>query len=190
MLKRVAEFCTFWLINKGAVKESKRVIFVYGFQLFISTACSVLSMLIISAVSGNFFYGILYLTVFMSLRITANGYHADTFLGCFLLTNGLFLLYLAVVSFIPQTIDPPKALVIPVVCMIYIWIKAPVEHPNHKLSATARRKNRTAARIIVTTDIIALAFLYSFDCGKIAQAVSLALFIVVFMMLVKNKHHG
>lgn len=93
MLKRVAEYCTSSLINRGAAEESKRAVFVYGFQLFFSTASSVLSMLIISAVSGNVFYGILYLIVFLSLRITANGYHADTFLGCFLLTNSLFLLY-------------------------------------------------------------------------------------------------
>lgn len=188
MLKRVAEYCTSSLISRGAAEESKRAVFVYGFQLFFSTASSVLSMLIISAVSGNVFYGILYLTVFLSLRITANGYHADTFLGCFLLTNSLFLLYLSAISFIPPTGEPAAAMVPAIICMVYIWIKAPIEHPNHKLSAAARRKNRMAARVIVTIDIIALALLYVFDYGKAAQAVSAALYIVVLMMLVKNKH--
>lgn len=159
MLNVIADFCTSILVNNGVVKEEKSAVLVYGFQLFISTASSLLSILLISLFTGNIAYGILYLVVFMLLRITANGFHARTYGRCFLLTNGLFLLYLGVVNFYPRIVPLFLDRLLLLFCFIYIWIKAPVEHPNHKLSLKNKKKNQLAARIIICIDVLFIIIL-------------------------------
>lgn len=183
----IADYFTSVLIENGIIKEERRSVLLYGFQLFISTASSVLSILLISLITGNIVYGIIYLFVFMLLRITANGYHASTFGGCFLLTNSLFLLYLAIINVFPKTIPLSVDMLFLACCFVYIWKKAPIEHPNHKLSLKNKKKNQSAARVIICMDFIIIATLYSTYCYKAAYAISISIFIVVAMMMVKSK---
>lgn len=152
MLYTIAAYCTSILINNGIIEEKKRAVYIYGFQLFIATASSILSILLISLTTGNTAYGILYLVTFMSLRITANGFHAKTYCGCFLLSNGIFLLYLTIVNYLFLLINPIVDSILLVFCIIYIWRKAPIEHPNHKLSLKKWKKNQLAARGIICID--------------------------------------
>lgn len=187
MLNTIAVFFTSVLVNNGVVKEERSAVLIYGFQLFISTASSLLSILLISLFTGNIEYGILYLAVFMLLRITANGFHARTYGGCFLLTNGLFLLYLEFVNFYPYIIPLFLNKLLLLFCCIFIWIKAPVEHPNHKLSFKNRKKNQLAARIIIGIDVLFIFLLYSKHQFKVAYAICVSIFIVVAMMMVKSK---
>lgn len=120
MLNTIAAFFTSVLVNNGVVNENRSAVLIYGFQLFISTASSLLSILLISLFTGNAGYGILYLIVFMLLRITANGFHARTYGGCFLLTNGLFLLYLVIISFYPQIVPLFLDKLLLLFCFIYM----------------------------------------------------------------------
>lgn len=187
MLNMIATYCTSVLIDNAIIKEEKRSVLVYGFQLFISTASSLFSILLVSLITGNIVYGSIYLIVFMLLRITANGYHASTFGGCFLLTNSLFLLYLAIINIFPNVIPLSVDIFFLAFCFIYIWRKAPIEHSNHKLSLKNKKKNQFAARIIICVDIIVIATLYSTYYYKVAYAISISIFIVVAMMMVKSK---
>lgn len=187
MLNTIAAFCTSVLVDNGVAKEERSAVLIYGFQLFISTASSLLSILLISLFIGNIAYGILYLVVFMLLRITANGFHARTYGGCFLLTNGLFLLYLGVVNAYPQIVPLFLDRLLLLFCFIYIWVKAPVEHPNHKLSLKNRKKNQLAARIIISIDVLFVILLYGKHQFKAAYAICVSIFIVVTMMMVKSK---
>lgn len=187
MLNTIAAYCTSVLIGNGIIKEERKSVLVYGFQLFISTASSLLSILLISLITGNIVYGSIYLIVFMLLRITANGYHASTFGGCFLLTNSLFLLYLAIINIFPKAIPLSVDILFLAFCFIYIWKKAPIEHPSHKLSLKNKKKNQSAARIIICVDIFVIATLYCTYHYKVAYAISISVFIVVAMMMVKSK---
>lgn len=187
MLNTIATLCTSILVDNGVIKEEKSAVMIYGFQLFISTASSLLSILLISLFSGNIEYGTLYLVVFMLLRVTANGFHARTYRGCFLLTNGLFLLYLNILSFYPYIVPILFDKILLCFCLVYVWINAPVEHPNHKLSLKNRRKNKIAARIIITIDVLLVILLYSKHQFKPAYAICVSVFIVVAMMMVKSE---
>lgn len=187
MLNTIATLCTSILVNNGIIKEEKSAVMIYGFQLFIATASSLLSILLISFFSGNIEYGILYLIVFMLLRITANGFHARTYGGCFLLTNGLFLLYLSIINFYPYIVPLLFNKLLLCFCFVYIWINAPVEHPNHKLSLKNRNKNKLAARIIIAIDALLVILLYNRHQFKVAYAICVSIFIVVAMMMVKSK---
>lgn len=188
MLDFIARYCTLQLIQKNVIDEKKKNIFIYGFQLFFSTASSIISMLIISFATGNFVYGIIYLFVFMSLRITANGYHANTFGGCFIVTNSVFLIYLLLIeNYSKFSINVGVNIFFLIISFIYIWEKAPIEHPNHKLSSRKRDANQVAARMIILGDMALVLLLTKLHFLKIVYAISITIYIVTLMMLVKSK---
>lgn len=189
MLELIARYCTLQLMQKNIIDKKKENIFTYGFQLFFSTASSIISMLIISLITKNFVYGILYLFVFMSLRITANGYHANTFGGCFLLTNSVFLVYLFLIeNFSKIPVNIKLNILFLGISFLYIWKKAPIEHPNHKLSLKNKNANRFAARLVILSDMVLILLLNNLHFFKIVYAMSIAIYIVVIMMVVKNKY--
>ena len=66
-------------------------IYIYGSELFLSTSLSIISMLLISLVAGKPISGILFVLIFVGLRVFVGGFHAATYGTCFLLTNGVFL---------------------------------------------------------------------------------------------------
>ncbi len=188
MLESVAEYCTLVLVHENIIEEKEKPVYLYGFQLFFSTASSLLTMLTIAVLTDNLLNGLLYLTVFMALRVTANGYHAESYRNCFLMTNTIFIGYLLIVNFVPDKFlnaKPNLALVL--FCIGYIWVRAPTEHPNHKLSEERRRKNRYAARCIVLAVAGILGGAYYVSCYHVAHALLVTLYIVVFLMTVKNK---
>ncbi len=188
MLESVAEYCTLVLVRQNVIEEKEKPVYLYGFALFFSTASSILAMLAISVLTDNLTNGLLYLTVFMALRITANGYHAESYRNCFLMTNAVFICYLLIVNFVPDRVFNAKANLAPVLfCIGYIWVKAPVEHPNHRLSEGRRRRNRYAARCIVLAVAGILAGAYYISCYYAAHALLVTLYIVVILMTVKNK---
>ena len=85
MLRQFASYWTRCMILKGIINQEKEQIYIYGLELFFSTLSSVLSMILISLITNNFLYGVLFLIATVPLKMTANGYHAKTFLKCFLL---------------------------------------------------------------------------------------------------------
>lgn len=187
MLDKITECFTIKLIKENAIEVNKKDIYAYGFKLFVSTSCSLVMILLISVLTKNTANGIIYLIVFMSLRITANGYHADTFLGCFIVTNLFFLIYIVSIRYIPISSSGTENKILIIISLIYIWIKAPIEHPNHKLSNKNRIKNRIAARCIILFHVSAVFILYDVNFNEIAHAISITIYIVIIMMLIKNR---
>lgn len=90
MLLKLSTYLTHYFIKKNIIKSNLSQIYIYGFQLTISTLCSLLSILLLSSFS-NFIFGITFLLFFMPLRFCAGGYHSNTYQKCFILTNLCFL---------------------------------------------------------------------------------------------------
>lgn len=183
----LSTWCTNQLIYRNIIDKSQKNIYIYGFQLFLSTLCSVSVMLCTAFLTGNFLRGVIFLTVFMSLRMTANGYHAKTYLGCFILSNSLFLFYLFLLSACTGTEAEYFFGIFAAVSSIYIFVKAPVEHPNHKLSDLKRKVNRERARKLLIFTWFVSACLYFLKKWEFVTAIHITLCLVAVMMIIKNK---
>lgn len=55
--------------------SSKRDVYVYGFELLISTLSSVCSVLVAALVLNRFFNGITFLLIYICFRMVCGGYH-------------------------------------------------------------------------------------------------------------------
>lgn len=186
MLRNIAVCCTEHLIDAGIVERKKEKIYIYGLELFISTISSVFSMLLIAAITNHFLYGILFLLIFMPLRMTANGYHAKTFFRCFVLTNSVFILYLFIIMHYSIIYSKNIYWVLFIISVLYIFFKAPIEHPLHKLTEEKRKKNRLYAHIILGVDITLIILLLLWGQLKTVYSSCLVMIIVAGMMIIKN----
>ncbi len=148
--------CAVWLTNKlyrhCSLEENRRPVYIYGFELFLSTSSSMISILLISTLFFGSFSGCLFLAVFITLRLFSGGYHAETYGRCFILTNCVFLLSAAfsrlVCLFIPDGISRPACIALTIIAGIIIFLLSPIRNQNHPLSETRYKKNQKTARIL------------------------------------------
>lgn len=91
MLYICAATFTKFLYRHCDLPTSRRAVYIYGLELFFSTTLAAISILLISFWLEKPISGILFISVFVSLRVFVGGFHASTYRNCFLLTNGVFL---------------------------------------------------------------------------------------------------
>ena len=82
MLNRCACLLTDKLCRRGVVEEQKRPVFIYGFELLMSTLSSMVSIFIFSLLLGAPYASLCFFVAFMGLRFFAGGYHAPTYRLC------------------------------------------------------------------------------------------------------------
>ena len=151
MLHSCAEYLTHTLYRHCPLSEEKRPVFVYGFELSLSTLSSILSIILLSIIFKNVY-------IFFFLRLFSGGYHAPTYSRCFILTNAIF----AFVYLLSEVIQWYKPLLIPfaILSCISIFLLSPIRSTKHPLSERLYAQNKKAARIIVSIDFLLFLILY------------------------------
>lgn len=119
MLHSCAEYLTHTLYRHCPLSEEKRPVFVYGFELSLSTLSSILSIILLSIIFKNVYFSLLFLYIFFFLRLFSGGYHAPTYSRCFILTNAIFVF----VYLLSEVIRWYKPLLIPFAILSCIHAK-------------------------------------------------------------------
>lgn len=163
-------------------------VYIYGTELLFSTALAAFSILLISFFAGRLFSGILFILIFVSLRIFVGGYHASTYRNCFLLTNGIFLAALAASTLLDR-LEPPIPTLSLIPSLSIIWMLAPIRNPHHPLSKEAYEKNKSVGRVLVCIESIisVVADFFIDQTGiSILPIVSASIAAVAVMMIISK----
>lgn len=187
MLHRCAEILTDKLFQVNNIENSKRPVFIYGFELALSTAASILSILIISAGLSLVASAAIFLPSFCSLRMVCGGFHAKTYGRCFLFTNSI---YLATIfsTFLIETNSPSA---IPLIGGLFLFFStiiiltlAPVKNSRHPLSQDRYLRNRKMAHVfsLILLSIAIVAF--KFKREHTFLLISFTITAVAVMMIV------
>lgn len=160
MLNRCACLLTDKLCRRGVVEEQKRLVFIYGFELLMSTLSSMVSIFIFSLLLGAPYASLCFFVAFMGLRFFAGGYHAPTYRLCFITSNSIFLLVFGAAWLIDRWhMEPVLWGFLAFSLFILFWL-SPVENPHHPISEATRRKNGRLARVwagLLTAGLFLLA---------------------------------
>lgn len=160
MLNRCACLLTDKLCRRGVVEEQKRPVFIYGFELLMSTLSSMVSIFIFSLLLGEPYASLCFFVAFMGLRFFAGGYHAPTYRLCFITSNSIFLLVFGAAWLIDRWhMEPVLWGFLAFSLFILFWL-SPVENPHHPISEATRRKNGRLARVwagLLTAGLFLLA---------------------------------
>lgn len=164
MLHRLASFCTGGLLRHGAVSAARRAVYVYGFELFFSSLSSACSIILLSLCFGRISDALLFLLLYVGLRLFCGGYHAETYARCFISTNLTFLCVLILaksVVYFNAVCGTPVLTALS--CALIFWL-APIRNVRHPLSERTYQRNRTAARALSLL-VCALFFIAFFLCA-------------------------
>ncbi len=129
------KLCTFGIFSK-----SREKIYIYGFELLLSSVIGIVVLMIISIAGGKAFAWLPYLLGFIPVRITGGGYHAKTHFTCILSFSLIFLFFLLLSSFV--NIQSITYILLSLTTLTISLAVAPVEAINKPLSNEKRNKNR------------------------------------------------
>ena len=149
MLEKAATILTEFMYKKGVILSSKRPVFIYGFQLALSTFCSLISVLFVAIILDRPLSALIFFIVFFWVRLFSGGFHASSYLKCFILTNAIYLLVVLLSEILIMTSSIFPALLIQDVSGIVVFLLSPIRHKNHPLSENVYKRNKKVARWLV-----------------------------------------
>lgn len=164
----------------------KEAIYTYGLELIISTAAGLVSILLFSAFLDEVFSGVIFITVFVPLRLFTGGYHAETYGKCFVISNLSYLLLLFITCGLWKLIPIIVWYGILLVVCYYIAREAPVINYHQIISENKRKRSNKVARYIVGIDLVGITILAKTNQKQMCMAI-LSVYLVSAFMLIANK---
>ena len=191
--------CAIQLTNKVYkhchLPEARKAVYIYGFEVFLSTASSILSILILSVALSVFPATLLFLFMFCSLRAFVGGYHAKTYGRCFFLTHFVYFVTIAasqLIVLIPSSILYNAICISLVLFSTFIMlIFAPIKNVNHPLSNSQYRKNQKIARILAPMEglfsILLLIFPIDYSWGTLSAVTLMAVAVMMIIPKIQER---
>lgn len=127
-------------MNLGIILESRRKVYIYGFELLFSSIMGIGCLIILSVLGNKPLAWLPYLLGFIPLRITGGGFHAKTHFTCIASFSFVFLLFLILSDLL--CLFPYVNLVFSCISLVMTCFLAPVEAVNKHLSVEVRQKNK------------------------------------------------
>lgn len=150
MLERMARRITMVSINHNVIPAEDEDVYIYGWSLMLSTLASTLMMILVGAVASEFIGSLLYIIFFVSIRVLAGGYHANTYLKCFIWTLSFYLIALLICLYLPVAWVTGTIIGSILLSAVITFIFAPADHPNKRLSDRRKALFRKRSRLMVT----------------------------------------
>lgn len=189
MLNQWANRLTDTLYRHCPIDSSRRQVYVYGFELLISTSSSILSILVLSALLSLPHYAVIFLTVFISLRLFNGGFHAKTYGRCFFLTNAVYVAVLIATLFfqniLPASTHRAGYILITFVAITVIIVLSPIRHVKHPLSEERYRYNQKIGRCLALVILLLNCVLLWCPISSVCPIlISITLIAVAIMMII------
>ncbi len=157
MVKKITDY----MIKKNIIEEEMFEVYQYGFELMISSALSMLSIMVIACLMDSFFIGLLYFFISIPLKVTAGGYHASTYAGCFIISNLEYIILSLTVRLLSAFSIPYYGWIfLLIVSVSYILPNCPVRNPNHPVTEDVLQRNKRLALLLLGADAIIITVLY------------------------------
>ena len=136
MVKRISKTVTSAMIERQAVDPAEREIYEYGFQITLSSVISFTSAVVIGFLFSRPLAMLLFLICFASMRMYSGGYHARSYLLCYLELLGLSILVMLTthgVERLSMEVIKLGSISLMIASTIVVFALAPVDHENAPL---------------------------------------------------------
>jgi len=183
MFDNLAEDIAFLLIKNKIVSIDEREVYVYGITVFLLNASLLLITLIMSLLFGEFIHFAAFVIFFIPLRLFAGGYHAATSEKCMIQSVVLYAISLLAVKALPELYKSAYTIAAGIICLIIIFIFAPMVHKNNELNERQYKRNKIIARAIIVIDVALFVPCYTFNL-RIASSEIVFIGFVCALMLV------
>lgn len=186
MLNKCAVILTNHLGKHITISDTEKEIYIYGFELFLSTLLSMISITCISLICKSLLYAVLFVLFFYSLRLFCGGYHANTYVRCFIITN---LIFISTIIFTKLILLVNLKWIMPILVIIscvIIYYYSPIQNENHSYSKTKYIKFKNISRILSLVYAVIYGFIFLFSkSGDIAVNSAFSYIWVSLMIIIE-----
>ena len=140
MLKKFSYNIAYFFVQKNVIPMDNIEIYQYGLEQIFSTVYTVATILAIAALTNHLISSVIFLIFFVSLRKYTGGYHASTYLKCYLGFTLIYIVFLMVLDSGFLESHMPVTLISLAVSVLVIAICSPIEHKNKPSSKETKVK--------------------------------------------------
>ena len=188
MIKHLADKLTTFICSHIDMPPEMADVYRYGFEITISSILNIILVLCCGLIVGDILASVVYLFVFIFLRLFTGGYHATNYLRCNIVMVVSFLLTYALYRvLIDLNADIRILEAILLASILPIIIFAPVKNPHKELTPKKVRKHRVISIVVyIFLSALALtAILFEIQYGTLIvvtlTAVSVMILVEIFM---------
>ena len=142
MISRLAKSTACFFVDNKIIEAEDAEVYSYGMELLISTVLNFAVAIVIAVATKSILPCLVNLAAFLTLRVNAGGYHADTHLGCTMTLVSTLLIFIFAEKNISEVAMFFNSLMMLLLSNILIIMLSPVEHPNKPISEDMKRKLR------------------------------------------------
>ncbi|MGB7603953.1 MAG: accessory gene regulator B family protein [Lutisporaceae bacterium] len=179
MIDRLSRKITQSLIDKEIISFDDWEVYMYGLQMMISGIVKLIGFMIIAWVLGWIVEAIVFITTFSLLRVNAGGYHADTYLKCFLVTSIATFLSIGIVKYYFVSGSIIYIAIISLLAGALVLFYAPVDTPNKRMVGNEKKIFRRRSIVVLTLEISVIVIAY-FISPKISIFCNIAAMAMLF----------
>lgn len=183
-MEKIAGMIADFLTEKNDMTSEEREICRYGYEIVLSSIAGYLLVIGIAAVTGSLMECLVYLVVFVTMRLHCGGYHANTYQRCFLSMGCVFAVYLLILNWVQQIGIPVMAgMLLVSAAAVLLW--APVENKNKPLSKAEKKRERIISILLCfgygTVEIASIVI-----TGEVKCMITVTLFAVTVLIAIEK----
>ncbi len=182
---RLADF----LIENKIVEAEDKEIYIYGYEILISSVIGVALVLILGFWFNLVIETVIFLAEFILIRQSCGGYHANSYLKCILSFLSVFVLVILALNIFLVHYSYLIWIVLSAMCMSVMMELSPIENINKPLTQETRSRNRKISIVLSAVVIISAAILLGLDARK-SLLIMLTLTAICLLMMYERLKGG
>lgn len=197
MFSRLSRRLAYFFVEKNIIKSKDIEIYAYGYEIMLSETVNWIITAIIALFTGKIIETFAYMLSFMRLRGALGGYHANSHIGCIVISAIVYISCLYLIILTPMSMYEMLIIAGLILHIGLVLAIAPVAHPNKPfVNEVERLRFRTKSRkLSISYGIICIIFLlvplqilktcsYCILLGMLSASISM---IVEYVRQRKNK---
>ena len=147
-MKQLAHIVTDRLINAHIIEKEEAEIYDYGLQLLLTSGTTTIVILLIGIISQKLTLTLLFMLALVLLRRYAGGYHAQTYLHCFLISCSVYLGMLISVHFAKSFLGAKEGIILSLVTCSYLCFKGSINSEKNQKTEEQMQQREKLTRIL------------------------------------------
>lgn len=178
------------MVKSGVIQEEDAELYCYGFDTLKAYLCATAVTLGIGGIMHSFWESIIFLIAFKTLRTTAGGYHASSYLRCFFSSGIVLILALGVIKYAKYI---PVWLIISLIVLniLTVFLFAPLPDDNKPINEKEQKYHKKKSRILNIVEsvisLVLLPFQKTFSVTILMACVTVTFLLVAWVVLRKLK---
>lgn len=171
MFEYIAESLVFILIKYKKVDIADRDIYIYGLEVILLNGLLMISFLIMSIWFDMLFHFGAFIIFFVPLRVFVGGYHAKHSETCFIMSNVMYLVSLAIVKNSESLHRNTALIILTILALIIMFVWSPVKNKNRPLADYQYKRNKKITFVMIVIDFALLLVLLKYNLNIASSAI-------------------